>query len=66
MAPRLVNPDGTLQPTLRRAADCRRGALAEAIVGGELAGGSGSANWSLTSAAMSERVRVPGQRARPC
>lgn len=37
VAPRLLNLDGTLQPTLRRAPTVR-GALAEALVGGELAG----------------------------
>jgi N-acetylglucosaminyl-diphospho-decaprenol L-rhamnosyltransferase len=37
VAPRLLNLDGTLQPTLRRAPTVR-GALAEALVGGKLAG----------------------------
>lgn len=37
VAPRLLNLDGSLQPTLRRAPTVR-GALAEALVGGKLAG----------------------------
>jgi GT2 family glycosyltransferase len=37
VAPRLINPDGSLQPTLRRAPTVP-GALAEAILGGNLAG----------------------------
>jgi N-acetylglucosaminyl-diphospho-decaprenol L-rhamnosyltransferase len=40
VAPRLLNLDGTLQPTLRRAPTVR-GALAEALVGGKLAGRMG-------------------------
>ena len=36
VAPRLLNLDGTLQPTLRRAPTVR-GALAEALIGGKLA-----------------------------
>jgi len=37
VAPRLLNIDGTLQPTLRRAPTVR-GAIAEALMGGKLAG----------------------------
>lgn len=37
VAPRLVNPDGSLQPSLRRAPTVP-GALAEAVLGGNLAG----------------------------
>jgi GT2 family glycosyltransferase len=40
-APRLVNPDGTLQPTLRRTPTIGR-ALAEAVIGGERAGRIGT------------------------
>jgi GT2 family glycosyltransferase len=39
--PRLLNPDGTLQPSLRRTPTVRR-ALAEAIIGGDLAGRIGT------------------------
>lgn len=39
-APKLVNPDGSLQPTLRRLPTVR-GALAEALLGGERAGRAG-------------------------
>lgn len=41
VAPRLLNPDGSLQPTLRRMPTARR-ALAEAVLGGERAGHLGS------------------------
>jgi GT2 family glycosyltransferase len=40
-APKLVNPDGSLQPTLRRAPTVGR-ALAEAVIGGDRAGRIGS------------------------
>jgi GT2 family glycosyltransferase len=39
--PRLLNPDGTLQPSLRRTPTVRR-AFAEAIMGGDLAGRIGT------------------------
>ncbi|TQS27792.1 glycosyltransferase family 2 protein [Microbispora sp. KK1-11] len=39
--PRLVNPDGTLQPSLRRQPTVRR-ALVEAVIGGTLAGRIGT------------------------
>jgi GT2 family glycosyltransferase len=39
--PRLINPDGSLQPSLRRTPTVRR-ALAEAVIGGELAGRIGT------------------------
>jgi N-acetylglucosaminyl-diphospho-decaprenol L-rhamnosyltransferase len=45
--PRLVNPDGTLQPSLRRAPTVR-GAFAEAIIGGNLAGRIGNLGELIT------------------
>ena len=59
VAPRLLNLDGTLQPTLRRAPTVR-GALAEAIVAASWRVGSGSANSSLTRAAISTRPSALG------
>jgi GT2 family glycosyltransferase len=46
--PRLVNPDGSLQPSLRRAPTVRR-ALAEAVIGGERAGRFGSLGELVTN-----------------
>lgn len=57
--PRLVNPDGSLQPSLRREPTVR-GALAEAVVGGELAGRIGRLGELITDPDVYER---PGQAA---
>ena len=53
--PRLVNPDGSLQPSLRRAPTVGR-ALAEAVLGGSLAGRIGQ---------LGELVTHPGEYERP-
>jgi GT2 family glycosyltransferase len=58
VAPRLVNPDGSLQPTLRRTPTVR-GALAEAVLGGERAGRTGLGELIFDEAAH----RTPGQPA---
>jgi N-acetylglucosaminyl-diphospho-decaprenol L-rhamnosyltransferase len=52
--PRLINPDGTLQPSLRRAPTVR-GALAEAVVGGGLAGRIGTLGELVTDPRVYER-----------
>jgi N-acetylglucosaminyl-diphospho-decaprenol L-rhamnosyltransferase len=52
--PRLLNPDGTLQPSLRRTPTVRR-ALAEAIIGGELAGRIGTLGELVTHPREYER-----------
>lgn len=54
VVPRLVNPDGTLQPTLRRAPTVR-GACAEAVLGGHVAGRLG----------LGELIFTEGPHARP-
>jgi len=53
--PRLLNPDGTLQPSLRRAPTVYR-AVAEAVMGGQLAGRVGR---------LGELVTAPGEYERP-
>jgi GT2 family glycosyltransferase len=53
--PLLLNPDGSLQPSLRRNPTVGR-ALAEAVIGGDLAGRIG---------ALGELVMKPGEYARP-
>lgn len=55
VAPRLLNPDGSLQPTLRRMPTAGR-ALAEAVLGGERAGHLGS---------LSELIRDQDAHLRP-
>jgi GT2 family glycosyltransferase len=52
--PRLLNPDGTLQPSLRRTPTVRR-ALAEALIGGELAGRIGTLGELVTDPREYER-----------
>lgn len=54
--PRLVNPDGTLQPSLRRMPTVSR-AIAEAVIGGTRAGRIGT---------LGELVRDPRQYQIPC
>ncbi|MEU9835240.1 glycosyltransferase family 2 protein [Streptosporangium sp. NPDC048047] len=53
--PRLVNPDGSLQPSLRRTPTVRR-ALAEAVIGGGLAGRIGTLGELVTDPAEYERA----------
>jgi N-acetylglucosaminyl-diphospho-decaprenol L-rhamnosyltransferase len=55
VAPRLLNPDGTLQPTLRRMPTIRR-ALAEAVMGGERAGRTGRLGELVFDPAEHERA----------
>jgi len=52
--PRLVNPDGTLQPSLRRAPTVGR-AMAEAVLGGHLAGRIGKLGELVTDPREYER-----------
>jgi N-acetylglucosaminyl-diphospho-decaprenol L-rhamnosyltransferase len=52
--PRLVNPDGTLQPSLRRVPSVRR-ALVESIMGGERAGRLGTLGELITDPREYER-----------
>jgi GT2 family glycosyltransferase len=52
--PRLVNPDGSLQPSLRRKPTVR-GALAEAVVGGARAGRIGTLGELVTDPRVYER-----------
>ena len=52
--PRLVNPDGTLQPSLRRTPTVSR-ALAESLLGGRLAGRLGTLGEMITEPARYER-----------
>ena len=52
--PRLVNPDGTLQPSLRRTPTVRR-ALAEAVIGGVRAGRIGTLGELVTDPRQYER-----------
>jgi GT2 family glycosyltransferase len=54
--PRLVNPDGTLQPSLRRTPAVHR-ALVEAIIGGDLAGRIGTLGELVTNPNEYERPR---------
>lgn len=54
-APRLLNPDGTLQPTLRRMPTVGR-ALAEAVIGGERAGRIGTLGELVFDPAEHERA----------
>jgi GT2 family glycosyltransferase len=54
-APRLLNPDGSLQPTLRRMPTVGR-ALAEAVIGGERAGRIGSLGELVFDPAEHERA----------
>lgn len=54
-APRLLNPDGTLQPTLRRLPTVGR-ALAEAVIGGERAGRIGTLGELVFDPAEHERA----------
>jgi N-acetylglucosaminyl-diphospho-decaprenol L-rhamnosyltransferase len=51
--PRLVNPDGSLQPTLRRTPALHR-AMAEAVLGGRLAGRLGSLGEMVTDPRLHE------------
>ncbi|GAB2813619.1 glycosyltransferase family 2 protein [Actinocorallia aurea] len=53
-APRLVNPDGTLQPTLRRTPTVGR-ALAEALLGGTFTGRHGGLGELITAPGPHER-----------
>ncbi|MEU6739443.1 glycosyltransferase family 2 protein [Streptosporangium sandarakinum] len=53
--PRLVNPDGSLQPSLRRTPTVRR-ALVEAVIGGGLAGRIGTLGELVTDPAEYERA----------
>ncbi|ROO82747.1 GT2 family glycosyltransferase [Actinocorallia herbida] len=53
-APRLVNPDGTLQPTLRRMPTVGR-ALAEAVLGGTFTGRHGTLGELITTPGPHER-----------
>lgn len=57
--PRLVNPDGTLQPSLRRMPTVR-GALAEAVLGGRIAGRIGTLGELVTDP---RRYELPGAAA---
>lgn len=57
--PRLVNPDGSVQPTLRRMPALHR-AVAEAVLGGRLAGRLGSLGELVTDP---RRHEVPGPAA---
>jgi N-acetylglucosaminyl-diphospho-decaprenol L-rhamnosyltransferase len=52
--PQLINPDGSLQPSLRRAPTVR-GALAEALIGGNLAGRIGTLGELVTDPRDYER-----------
>ncbi|MBB4939081.1 GT2 family glycosyltransferase [Streptosporangium album] len=52
--PRLTNPDGSLQPSLRRTPTVRR-ALAEAVIGGDLAGRIGTLGELVTDPREYER-----------
>jgi GT2 family glycosyltransferase len=54
--PRLINPDGTLQPSLRRNPSVRR-ALVEAVIGGRLAGRIGTVGELITDPREYERPR---------
>jgi GT2 family glycosyltransferase len=54
-APRLVNPDGSLQPTLRRMPTVGR-ALAESVIGGERAGRIGTLGELVFDPAEHERA----------
>jgi GT2 family glycosyltransferase len=54
-APRLLNPDGSLQPTLRRMPTVGR-ALAEAVIGGERAGRIGTLGELVFDPAEHERA----------
>jgi N-acetylglucosaminyl-diphospho-decaprenol L-rhamnosyltransferase len=54
-APRLLNPDGSLQPTLRRMPTVGR-ALAEAVIGGEWAGRIGTLGELVFDPAEHERA----------
>ena len=53
VAPRLINPDGSLQPSLRRMPTVRR-AWAEALIGGDLAGRIGTLGELVTDPAVYE------------
>ncbi|WP_433250300.1 glycosyltransferase family 2 protein [Streptosporangium sp. CA-135522] len=55
--PRLVNPDGSLQPSLRRMPTVRR-ALVEAVIGGNLAGRIGTLGELVTDPREYERPGV--------
>jgi N-acetylglucosaminyl-diphospho-decaprenol L-rhamnosyltransferase len=55
--PRLINPDGTLQPSLRRRPSARR-ALVEAVIGGRLAGRIGTFGELITDPREYERPRA--------
>ena len=55
--PRLTNPDGTLQPSLRRAPSVFR-ALAEAVIGGRLAGRIGTLGELITDPREYETPRA--------
>lgn len=57
--PRLVNPDGTIQPSLRRTPTVVR-ALAEAVIGGNLAGRLGTLGEQITDPQVYDR---PGNAA---
>jgi N-acetylglucosaminyl-diphospho-decaprenol L-rhamnosyltransferase len=52
--PRLINPDGTLQPSLRRRPSVRR-AMVEAVIGGRLAGRIGTFGELITDPREYER-----------
>jgi N-acetylglucosaminyl-diphospho-decaprenol L-rhamnosyltransferase len=56
-APRLLNPDGSLQPTLRRLPTVGR-AIAEAVLGGDRAGRIGSLGELVTSERAHARAGV--------
>ncbi|MDP9863399.1 MULTISPECIES: glycosyltransferase family 2 protein [Streptosporangium] len=55
--PRMVNPDGSLQPSLRRTPTVRR-ALVEAMIGGDLAGRIGTLGELVTDPREYERPGV--------
>ncbi|MEV4182143.1 glycosyltransferase family 2 protein [Streptosporangium canum] len=55
--PRMINPDGSLQPSLRRTPTLRR-ALAEALIGGDLAGRIGTLGELVTDPREYERPGV--------
>jgi N-acetylglucosaminyl-diphospho-decaprenol L-rhamnosyltransferase len=55
--PRLINPDGSLQPSLRRRPSLRRTVI-EALVGGRLAGRIGSLGELITDPKAYERPRA--------